>query len=78
MILGANNNKEVKDLNKRTDNNVSVTVNILSNIKISLDGKSVLCIILAVGLFAALVVSGVESETLTNLIRSLIRALLDS
>lgn len=65
-------------MNKRTDKKTPVTVNILSNIKISLDGKSVLGTILAVVLLSALVVSGIESETLANLIRSLIRAFLGS
>jgi hypothetical protein len=57
-------------MNKRTnkksaENKPSITVNIFSNIKISLDGKSVLLIIAAVtiAIVTALVVSGGESET---------------
>ena len=65
-------------MNKRTDKKTPVTVNILSNNKITLDGKSVLGTILAVVLLSALVVSGVESETLANLIRSLMGAFLGS
>ena len=62
--------------NKSSDNKVPVTVNILSNIKISIGGKSVLGIIIIGIVITVLVVSGVESETLSNLIRSFIEAFL--
>jgi hypothetical protein len=80
---GANNDKEVKIVNKRagnksTDSTTPITVNILSNIKISFGGKSVLGIIIVVILVFALAVSGIESETLSNLIRSIIDAFLGS
>lgn len=64
--------------NKSTDSKTPVTVNILSNIKISFGGKSVLGIIIVGILIATLAVSGIEPETLSNLIRSLIEAFLGS
>ena len=56
---------------KEADCKSTVTVNILNNIKVSVGGKAVLAIILSI-LFFALVVSGVEPETLSNLVHSLI------
>ena len=64
--------------NKSTDSKTPITVNILSNIKISFGGKSVLGIIIVGILLFTLVVSGVEPETLSSLIRSLIEAFLGS
>jgi hypothetical protein len=82
-LLGANNNKEVKIVNKRADNKSSdskapVTVNIFSNIRVSVGGKSVLGIIIVGVLLVVLDVSGIEPETLLNLIRSFIEAFLGS
>lgn len=64
--------------NKSTDSKNPETVNILSNIKISFGGKSVLGIIIVGILIVTLAVSGIEPETLSNLIRSLIEAFLGS
>jgi hypothetical protein len=72
-------------MNKRADKKSAerktpITVNIFSNNRISLDGKSVLFIILAaaIAIVTALVVSGSGTETQSSLIRSLIDALLGS
>ena len=54
----------------------SVSVNILSNIRISLDGKSTFFIIIGI-MIVTLVVSDVELETLSNIIH-LIRAFIGS
>jgi len=73
----AKNNKEVKLVSKRANGKNkpknSVTVNIFSNFKISIDGKAVPIFVMGMLIIATLVVSGIEPETLQN-IRSLIEA----
>lgn len=66
-------------MKKRTDKKSSVTINIFSNLNITIDGKTGLAAILClVALIYALVVLGIEPETHVNLFRSLIVALFGS
>ena len=64
-------------MKKRTEGKAnperSMTVNIFSNYKISVDSKSILPIVFAIIVLAALVVSGTNSETLQS-VRSLLEA----
>lgn len=75
LLYGANNNKEVISMKKKADKaNVTINVTILSNI--TLDGKSLICIIIAI-ICLTLVISICDPTTRAEIIRSLLSIVRD-